>query len=327
MNNTQCHSCLKSNQDGFCLACRKNLFDGKKTSPVLPFSKPEYNQRKREQAGRLSISGVQSKYSLRLNGTNLEMTESSGQYILKPYVESTYENMQDMQANEHLTMQLAKQVFGINTAESALVYFKDDNQPAYLTKRFDVRADGGKNAQEDFAQITGATETGEGSNYKYNSSYEKITQEIKRHVSIYKIEMEKFYKLTLFNYLIHNGDAHVKNFSLYRDPVLDSYKLTPAYDLLNTRLHIPEETFMALDLFENDYETEAFKTLGFYSFADFLEFGKKNEIKESRVKKITESFIEKEDEAIDLIEKSFLSDETKALYITQFRDRINPLIS
>lgn len=79
-----------------------------------------------------------------------------------------------MPANEHFTMQLARQVFRIAAAECAVVFFKDDPVPAYLTRRFDISADGQRLRQEDFYRIAGiADETG-GKNYKYEVSYEKI---------------------------------------------------------------------------------------------------------------------------------------------------------
>ncbi len=59
-------------------------------------------------------------------------------------------------ANEHLTMQIARQVYGIKTAKNALVFFKDGS-PAYLTKRFDVKNEGGKWGKEDFAKLAGKT--------------------------------------------------------------------------------------------------------------------------------------------------------------------------
>jgi len=52
-------------------------------------------------------------------------------------------------------------------------------------------------------------------------------------------------KLLMFNYLFSNGDAHFKNFSLLETPMRD-YRLSPAYDLLNSRLHIKDNDF-ALD--------------------------------------------------------------------------------
>ncbi len=48
-----------------------------------------------------------------------------------------------MPPNEHLSMQIARQVFGIETAENALMFFKN-GAPAYITKSFDVKEGGGK---------------------------------------------------------------------------------------------------------------------------------------------------------------------------------------
>ena len=174
MNINRCPSCLKPSDNEFCLSCRKNLFKGKAVSYILPFTQPEYNQRKREGVGRLSISGVQSKYSLKLNGTKLEMTEAGGEYILKPYVQGELEDMHDMPANEHVTMQIARQVFDLDVASSALLYFADGETPAYLTKRFDLLEDGTKQSREDFAQIAQMSEESDGNNFKYESSYQEI---------------------------------------------------------------------------------------------------------------------------------------------------------
>ena len=100
----------------YCSACRKRLFDGRRVSPVLPFSRPEYNDYRIEHGDRLSISGVQSKYSLRLTGSDLELTETGGQYILKPFVPGEFRHMEALPANEHITMQLAGQIVGLDTA-------------------------------------------------------------------------------------------------------------------------------------------------------------------------------------------------------------------
>ncbi len=48
-----------------------------------------------------------------------------------------------------------------------------------------------------------------------------------------------------FNYLFSNGDAHLKNFSLIETSMGD-FKLSPAYDLLNSGIHIEDRDF-ALD--------------------------------------------------------------------------------
>ena len=75
-----------------------------------------------------------------------------------------------MPANEHLSMQIARQVFGIETAENCLVFFKNGD-PAYITKRFDVQEDGTKWAIEDFASLAGRTPQTHGTDFKYSGSY------------------------------------------------------------------------------------------------------------------------------------------------------------
>jgi serine/threonine-protein kinase HipA len=81
-----CSSCLKNNKEEFCLKCRKELFDGKKVSKVLGFDSPFANTSGEflDHTKKISISGVQVKYSLKLENNALQLTETGGQYILKP---------------------------------------------------------------------------------------------------------------------------------------------------------------------------------------------------------------------------------------------------
>ena len=178
----KCPGCYKKiEKNEYCLSCRKKLFDGKRVSTILEFDKPKaenisiYN----EHTKRLSISGVQLKYSLKLVGNILELCEKNGQYIIKPIPTANHlEMMNDAPENEHLTMQIASQIFNIKTAHNALIYFKDGT-PAYITKRFDVKGDGSKYIQEDFAQITNRTKETHGESYKYDGNYLQIGELIK----------------------------------------------------------------------------------------------------------------------------------------------------
>lgn len=326
MKVTVCPGCLRNGETGFCRRCRQNLFGGKRVDHILPFSRPEYNRVKLEQTGRISISGVQTKHSLRLEGNRLELTDKGGQYILKPIPQGPYEKLEYMPANEHYTIQLARQVFNIRTAECAVVFFNDDNSPAFLSKRFDVLPDGTRLQQEDFAQIAQMSEETHGNNYKYDISYEEIALLLKKYASAYQIEIEKYFYLTLFNYLIHNGDAHCKNFSLYRNPVqYRTYLLTPAYDLLNTRLHLPNETAMALALFKDDYFTESYKRNGFYARDDFFEFGIKIGIPEKRVNRFLDTIVAQPNEIKILLQRSFLSDDLQGNYFEMVAARTEVL--
>lgn len=320
-----CSGCLREvEQAGYCRKCLKNLFEGIRIDHVLPFNSPyaEGSDLYLDLTKKMSISGVQVKYSMRLEDNKLVLTETGGQYILKPIPAGQFKNLDQAPANEHLTMQLAGQLFKIVTPPNAIVHF-NDNSPAYLVKRFDVKADGSRYQQEDFAQIAEVTEETHGKNYKYDLSYEEIGMLIQRHIPMYAIELEKFFRLVLFNYIFSNGDAHVKNFSALRTDEGD-YVLTPAYDLLCTRIHSPNEADMALTLFKDRF-TRTYEVLGFYSYPDFIEFGKVLGIKENRVIKIIHEFHGKEERIDKLIYASFLSDGLKEKYKQTYTDKLTRL--
>lgn len=328
----RCHSCLKETPRDFCPACAKRLFGLKKFGATLDFSLPEIKSNNGS-IRRISISGAQPKFSLLVNEGRLEPTENGGTFILKPAVEGLFDNTKDMPANEHLTMQMARQIFKIEAADNALVYLKDGT-PAYITKRFDVLPDGNRICQEDFAQVAGLTPGEKGSNYKYDFSYQQIAELMKQYVSTYPTDVEKYFKLILFNYLVCNGDAHVKNFSVYSPNADGVYKLAPAYDLLNTSLHVQEFGRTALELFSENsaadysganFETEFFKANGFYGKPDFMELARRIGIKEIRAQRFiaeTCSHLREMDAMIDL---SYLSEPSKALFKAQVRDRAKAL--
>jgi serine/threonine-protein kinase HipA len=320
-----CPGCLREGYETYCPPCRKRLFGGKKVSHVLTFSRPVYNQaRLAATAARLSISGIQTKMSLALREGQLELTEAGGQYILKPIPHGEFRHLDAVPVNEHLTMQIARQVFGISVAENALIEF-EGGEFSYLTGRFDVQEDGSRLLQEDFAQLAGRSEESHGKNYKYDFSYEGIGDLICKHVAAARVEMEKFFRLVVFNYLICNGDAHLKNFSLIRNEEYGDYTLTPAYDLLNTRLHVPDETRTALPLFKDDFQTESYQANAFYAFDDFQELAKRLGLHEARFARIMHAAVAKEGEVFSLIDRSALSEECKQSYKEGVRDSIRAL--
>ena len=324
MNCLGCYKKIEKNE--YCLLCRKKLFDGKRVSTVLDFDKPKaenmtmYN----EHSKRMSISGVQLKYSLKLNGNKLELCETNGQYIIKPIPTADHlEMMEDAPENEHLTMQIASQIFNINTAHNSLIYFKDGT-PAYITKRFDVKEDGTKYIQEDFAQITNRTNETHGESYKYEGSYLQIGELIRRYVPASMIATENFFKIIVFNYIFSNGDAHLKNFSLIRND-FGEMELSPSYDLMSTIIHTPGERDTALDLYDKDHESEYYSTYGYYGRADFIEFAKRLGIVEVRYIRIINEFIENGLIVNDLIRNSSLSNNALDCFTTNFKSRIKRL--
>ena len=324
MNCPGCYKKIEKNE--YCLSCRKKLFDGKRVSTVLEFDKPNaenismYN----EHSKRMSISGVQLKYSLKLVLNKLELSEKNGQYIIKPIPTADHlEMMDDAPENEHLTMQIASQIFNIKTAHNALIYFKD-GPPAYITKRFDVKGDGTKYIQEDFAQITNRTKETHGESYKYEGSYLEIGELIKKFVPASMIAIENFFKLVLFNYVFSNGDAHLKNFSLVRNE-FGEMELSPSYDLMSTIIHTPGERDTALDLYDKDHESAYYASYGHYGRTDFIEFAKRLGIVEVRYMRIINEFLEKEKEVDDFIQNSFLSNKALVSFSINFKSRIQRL--
>lgn len=243
---THCPSTLKKGYDTYSRTALKRVFNDRRVSHILPYMSPASDAGMDEvftdNRKHISISGVQEKFSVILKKNKLGLSKDGerGSYILKP-IPAKGKRSDQMPANEHLCMQIARQVFGIETAENALIFFSD-GAPAYITKRFDVKPYGSKWAQEDFATLAGRSPQTHGTSYKYKGHYLELFHLLKKHVPAYAVEAPKLLKLILFNYLISNGDAHFKNFSLIETPLGD-FKLSPAYDLLNSRIHIDDADF------------------------------------------------------------------------------------
>jgi len=325
----RCYSCLKTIETGqYCRQCRNQLFDGRKVTP-LTFDKKEFYRQRRALADRMSISGVQDKISLSFSedGT-LQPTAKDGRYILKPIpLTEALDHSEDIAANEHLSMLLSRDVFKIPTALSALIEFKD-GEKAYITRRFDYSAEtvSGvpvKHDQEDFASILDRTSETNGKNYKYDASYEAVARAIRQFVPAYLPTLEDFYRRILLNYLIGNGDAHLKNFSLYRAAGQKEWKLTPNYDLLFTRYHIPNELgYMGLDLYEEENETETFRQMGYYTLEDFESFAGMIGLPQKRLIKLFDSLLQKTPEVIEKVEISYLSEAGKHAYLKNYLERL-----
>jgi serine/threonine-protein kinase HipA len=273
---------------------------------------------------RASISGVQDKVQLKRVRGRFIVVESGGDHILKPVPRNTYAQLpSDIPVNEALTMDIAEKLFRIKVAEHQLVEMKN-GEYAYLTRRFDRRGDE-YIQQEDFCQLAERTVETHGENYKYDSSYEELSGLMRRFCQASIVENPKVFFLILFNYVFANGDAHLKNFSLYRSDEGD-YILTPAYDLLNTAVHFPNEpTATGLDFFADGHLTEAYEKLGFYSSTDFIELGAMFGVSESEVREMISLFHRCREKVERMVEASYLSDEARSRYLLKFLDRLNAI--
>ena len=332
MKNNEIKYCPGTLAEGFTSyspGCLRRMYNGRKVSYLLPYDTPAHDEEVAKEfmdnRTRISISGVQEKLSMLLEKNALRLTREreQGTYILKP-IPRDVRYPDQVPANEHLTMQIAKQVFNINTAENAMIFFKDGT-PAYITRRFDVKADGMKWGKEDFASLAGKSSDNAGPNFKYDYSYEELGLLIQKFVPAWRIEIEKFFTLVLFNYLISNGDAHLKNFALMESSSGD-YLLSPAYDLINTRIHVDDSDF-ALDkgLFTDGFESKAYQKTGHTTFADFVEFGKRIGMNESRISKLSAPFLKTQPIIETLTRNSFLNEKSKRAYLLHYNTRLNRL--
>lgn len=319
-----CPSSLAEGFNTYSPKAVKLLFGGRRASHTLDFAFDESGNQEDISAAinRISVSGVQEKFpavvedgKIRLSGDNERST-----YILKPAPwDQTLKDRKQIPANEHLTMQIASQAYGISTAANGLC-FTAKGQAVYITKRFDILPDGSKMPMEDFASVIGRNEQKDGKEFKYSGCYEDIAEAIRKNVQAWMVDMERFFDLVVFNYIYANGDDHLKNFSLIRQN--QDYRLAPAYDLLNTGLHVGGDDFgLNGGLSPNIGKSDVYAITGHPCRLDFERFGQRIGIVKNRVKKILDRYMFLPDTAKSLIGRSFLSDKMKRAYLRIIAER------
>ncbi len=312
-----CPILLASGYDTYSPNGRKYLFDGKKIDCNLDFSfyGEDSTDNLASNMQNLSISGAQEKYSAVLDGHKIRLANKNeqGTYILKPAPADKIKDRKEIPANEHLTMQIANQAYGIDTAKNGLC-FDSNGDVVYITKRYDVTGERKLN-QEDFASLTGHTLEKDGGNFKYDGSYSDIANCIKKEISAWMVAMEQFFKLMVFNYIFGNGDAHLKNFSILNTGTENI--LAPAYDLINTKMHINGDDIGLANGFAQDFcKSDNYEKTGHPCRDDFFRFGTQIGLQSKRVEDILDKFSSFEPKVYSLIYNSFLStDKHKRNYI------------
>jgi serine/threonine-protein kinase HipA len=324
-----CPSTLQEGYTTYSPKALRHLFAGKKVSHVLKYvvtdAKKEQRKLLTENRTRISISGVKEKFSMRLEKKELVLTDKMGEYILKP-IPTDLDNVEFVPANEHVTMQIASQVYKLDVAKNGLIFFEDD-EPAYITKRFDIMPGGNRCLKEDFASLLQKTSENQGNkNFKYESSYLEMANATDAFLPTPLIAKENLFKLCVFNYLFSNGDAHLKNFSVIDYLQDGQYQLAPAYDLLCTRLHLEDNDFALEDsLYDGDHEHPSFAVYGYHCYQDFYDFGIKIGLVPKRITQFLALFLSKTIEVEALVAKCFLSDELKQLYIKYYHNKLRRL--
>lgn len=320
----KCPSTLAKGYTGYCPRALKTLFFGKSVSPFLDFgiSGLKNSENMASAAERISVSGVQEKFPAVVENGLIRLAREGERstHILKPAPwDETIATRRHIPANEHLTMQIASQVYGIKTAENG-VCFSKDNQIVYITKRFDINPDGTKDEMEDMAVILGKNEQTDGKYFKYSGTYEDIASGLRKSIPAWMVDMERFYDLVVFNYIYGNGDDHLKNFSLIRHGT--DYRLAPSYDLLNTSLHVQGDD-LGLDggLSANIFPSDAYASSGHPCRADFFRFGQLIGLRDIRIGKILDRYSIIPPQALALLEGSFLPEKMQRSYLRIVKER------
>ena len=313
-----CPSTLKPGYSSYSPRAVKMLFDGVAVSPFIDidFEDEQFQQQAIENMGNMSISGAQEKFSAVVDNGKIRLSHRGEQatYILKPAPHNlSLSARKQIPANEHLTMQIATQVYGIRTALNGLC-FSSSGQPVYITKRFDVSSGLKDCSQEDFASILQMTEEGSDSNFKYHGNYAMIADAIRKIVPAWMPQMEQFFRMVVFDYLFGNEDAHMKNFSIInRD---GEYFLAPAYDLINTSVHVQSDADLGLigGLSPEIETSDVYDKSGHLCRLDFERFAERIALPKKRADLVLNMYMDIPQQTYELIDCSYLDNKMKRNY-------------
>ena len=152
--------------------------------------------------------------------------------------------------------------------------------------------------------------------YKYKGSYEQVAKLIKKYSSFSQLDLVNYWEVVIFSWITGNADMHLKNFSLYNNRKL-GYGLTPAYDLLCTKIVMPEDTEeLALTL--NGRKRKILKS-------DFIKVITASGLSEKVINNIAKKFRRSIVKWLDLIDASFLPDSMKKEYKKLILSRVMAL--
>lgn len=168
-----------------------------------------------------AISGVQPKSLALLKDKE---SISSKEYIIKTWGEEYPE----LSLNEYFCLKAVENT-GVKIPNIKL----SKNNKFLLVERF--------NYEKESDTFLGFEEVlclvGKNKDEKYSGSYEQVAKVIYT-VSTQKTEdMKTLFKVIVMNYLLKNGDAHLKNFGVLYNKDLSKIWFSPAYDIVNTTIY------------------------------------------------------------------------------------------
>ena len=196
----------------------------------------------------LSLTGASGKAGLYYDAEHGDWYLPRGSAPSTHIVKQSHVRLDAIVTNEQLALQTAARC-GIETAKSFIINTGsgEDREVLLATERYDRRFVPERRRigslpcplrlhQEDFAQAMGipAAEKYE----REGQHYLRDMFALLRRASVDPIaDQVKLWDLLVFNWLIGNTDAHVKNFSLLYSPSQKSVRLAPAYDIVSTSIY------------------------------------------------------------------------------------------
>ena len=185
---------------------------------------------------RTSLAGMQPKVSIpNSNTVQSDSTVQQRDLIVKSFDTE----FPLLTINEFVCMQAAQHC-GLEPPQTYL----SENLETYVVERFDKTSDGTKLGYEDFTTLMKKSND---PCAKYTSSYETLLKATYLYTASVA-EVEKMYKYIVFNCLIGNGDAHLKNFALQYSSDMKNIFVSPPFDLTHTLIYESIDNQMALKL-------------------------------------------------------------------------------
>jgi serine/threonine-protein kinase HipA len=278
--------------------CRHRFFHAD-IDARLPFSLSDIEEMVKEHVlAHTTVPGVQKKLSLHLQknqgrARRLTVTGYREAYILKPPTDD-YPELPEL---EDATMHMAE-ACGISVVPHGLIRFRSGER-AYITRRLDRTRAGAKVHMEDLCQVSGRL-----TEHKYRGSVEHAGKMIWRHSAAPGLDRINFFELLIFCFIPGNADMHLKNFSLLHTG--EGPRLAPAYDLLPTKLLLPEdEEESALTV---DGRKKRLTRAAYLRAADTLD------VPSAAAEKAIDAILHAMPVAVEVLRSSFVSGEMIARY-------------
>lgn len=207
----------------------KDILDYNSDIPLFPQLLEKYYLRN-------SLAGMQPKVSIP-HATIIQTERTIEQKDL--IVKSFDDEFPLLTVNEFVCMEAARKC-GLEPPTTYL----SENLQTYIIERFDKTSDGIKLGYEDFSTLMRKPNTPDA---KYTGSYETLLKATYLYTGSLA-EVEKMYKYIVFNCLIGNGDAHLKNFALQYSPDMANIFVSPPFDITHTLIYKTIDNKMALKL-------------------------------------------------------------------------------